>query len=60
MDGATIAVLISASAAAITGLVAQIQHSRCTSVSCCCVTCERNVPPDATPTPAPLTSVAAS
>lgn len=43
MDASSIAVLVSATAAAITGILAQLQHSRCTSLRCCCVDCTRDV-----------------
>ena len=43
MDASSIAVLVSATAAAITGILAQLQHSRCTSLRCCCIDCTRDV-----------------
>ena len=31
--------------AAIAGLVRQVEQSRCTTIDCCCITCNRSVPP---------------
>ena len=43
-----IAALVSVVASAAVSVIAQIQHSRCTKINACCVTCERTPPPDAT------------
>ena len=46
MDLSLVAVLITTSASAIIGIISQIQHSRCTSISCLggLFSCTRNVP----------------
>lgn len=54
MDGATIAVLVSAASAGCVSILSQVQHSKCTKISCCfgLGNCERDVrndsdePPD--------------
>lgn len=45
-DLGLIAVLITTTASAIIGLISQIQHSRCTNISCCggMFSCDRQVP----------------
>lgn len=56
MDGATIAVLVSAASAGCVSILSQVQHSKCTKISCCfgLGNCERDVrndndePPDNT------------
>ena len=48
-----IAALVSVVASAAVSVIAQIQHSRCTKINACCVTCERTPPPDATHHPQP-------
>ena len=49
----SIAALVSVVASAAVSVIAQIQHSRCTKINACCVTCERTPPPDATHHPQP-------
>ena len=43
MEPSAVAVLVSASAAAVVSILSQLQHSRCTTLSCCCVDCTRDV-----------------
>ena len=43
MEASAIAVLISTAGAVIVSVLSQLQHSRCTSLKCCCVDCTRDV-----------------
>ncbi len=42
----SVAALVSVVASAGVSLIAQIQHSRCTKISACCISCDRTLPPD--------------
>lgn len=68
MDGATIAVLVSAASAGCVSILSQVQHSKCTKISCCfgLGNCERDIkndnnePPDNTdadPAPVPTANI---
>ena len=39
------------------GLFAYLLKSRCTSIKCCCMECQRNVAPLEAPTPQPINTV---
>ena len=43
MEASAIAVLISTAGAVIVSVLSQLQHSRCTTLRCCCVDCTRDV-----------------